>query len=136
MKKIIYILFGFVGISFADLSVEQIQHMVKQIHEKRKGVELETLERTKEPFIKIEENNNSTVVILPNKVNDSKFLLHAVMNKQAYINDSWKKEGDIILGYKLVYIGKSGVVMRNDNQIKKLFLHRKNNDFILLKERE
>jgi len=135
MKKIIFIIGSLSIVSFADLSVEQIQTMVQQIHEKRQGVKLETLDQTKEPFIRIEESNTTTEVILPNQDTKSKMSLHAIMNGKAFINDAWQKVGDNILGYTLVYIGKNGVVLRNENQIKKLFLHKKKDNFIMTEER-
>jgi hypothetical protein len=136
MKKTIYFLFIFLSFLNADLSKEQIKTMVNQIHQQREGVKLETLEQTKEPFIRIVENNESVEVSTPQIDEQVKLSLHAIMNGKAYINDSWKKKGDVILGYELVYVGKSGVVLRNENQIKKLFLHKKKNDFIMTKERD
>ena len=43
---------------YADISLEQIEEMVKQIHMKRPGVKLETLENTKEPFVQKAEEKN------------------------------------------------------------------------------
>jgi len=120
----------------ADLSVKQIQEMVNNIHEKRVGVELETLDNTKEPFVRLEEENNvSTFVIPVLKNTEAKLELHAIVNGKAYINDSWLKVNENILGYQLKYIGNKGVVLRNENHIKKLFLSKKKNNFIKLEER-
>jgi len=123
---------------YADLSVQQIENMIQKIHLKREGISLETLEQTKEPFVRIEEEENTTVIVLPSPVEEEvKMSLHAIMADRAYINDGWKKVGDMILGYTLKYIGKRGVVLRNHNKIKKLFLGKpKNNGFIILEERE
>ena len=136
MKKTIYFLFIFLSFLNADLSKEQIKTMVNQIHQQREGVKLETLEQTKEPFIRIVENNESVEIVIPEIEQQVKLSLHAIMNGKAYINDSWKKKGDVVLGYELVYVGKNGVVLRNENQIKKLFLHKKKNDIIMTKERD
>lgn len=137
MKKIIFLMSLMSICSFAELSVEQIQMMVQQIHQKREGVKLDTLELTKEPFVRIQESNSTTKIILPDLEPKDKMSLHAIMNGKAFINDSWKKVGDNILGYTLVYIGKNGIVLRNENQIKKLFLHKHKdkNNYIMTKER-
>ena len=136
MKKIILILLSLTIVAFGDLSVIQIQKMVNKIHEKREGVKLETLEDTKEPFVRLQEENNVTTFVIPTKLDEKvKLTLHAIVNGKAYINDSWSSIDDKILGYTLKFIGKRGVVLRNDNHIKKLFLHKERNDFITLEER-
>ncbi|WP_296824409.1 hypothetical protein [Sulfurovum sp.] len=135
MKKIILIALCLTLSSYADLSVEQIQQMVSKIHKKREGVKLETLETTKEPFVRLQEENNITTFVIPEKEEEAKLLLHAIVNGKAYINDGWKSIDDVIMGYTLKYVGKRGVVLRNGNHIKKLFLHEKRNNFITLEER-
>ena len=137
MKHILILLFSFTTFSCADLSVKQIQEMVNKIHEKREGVKLETLENTKEPFVRLEENNSTSTFVIPTKkiVEEAKLILHAIVNGKAYINDRWMSEGESIRGYNLKYIGKRGVVLRNDNHIKKLFLRKKRNNFITIEER-
>ncbi len=122
---------------YADLSVQQIENMIQKIHLKREGISLDTLEKTKEPFVRIKKEDNVTVVEVPKTVEeDVKLSLHAIMGDKAYINDGWKKVDDVVLGYKIMYIGKKGVVLRNGNTIKKLFLGKPKDDFILLEERE
>ncbi|WP_295420015.1 hypothetical protein [Sulfurovum sp.] len=135
MKKIILIALCLTLSSYADLSVEQIQQMVSKIHKKREGAKLETLETTKEPFVRLQEENNITTFVIPEKEEEAKLLLHAIVNGEAYINDGWKSIDDVIMGYTLKYVGKRGVVLRNGNHIKKLFLHEKRNNFITLEER-
>jgi len=137
MKKLLLIT-GFFVLSLslhADLSVKQIQNMIVKIHEKRKGANLVTLDKTKEPFVVRQKEDNVTVYIAPIAIHEEvKLSLHAIMNGKAYINDTWEKVGDTILGYTLKYVGKRGVVLQNGNQIKKLFLHEKKNDFIKIAE--
>jgi len=121
----------------ADLSVDQIQNMVVKIHEKRKGVDLATLDQTKEPFVIKQEEEKKTVFVPPVIVKtEIKMSLHAIMNGRAYINDSWKNVGDKIFGYTLKYVGKKGVVLKNGNQVKKLFLHENKDNFIKIAEGE
>ena len=136
MKKLSILLSLVVSVSYADLSVNQIREMVTKIHEKREGIKLETLENTKEPFIHLQEDSNTSILMIPQKTGETKLVLHAILNGKAYINNEWKKVDDVVGGYTLKYIGKRGVVLRNENQIKKLFLHKEDDNFITIKERE
>ena len=135
MKKIFLLLVALTVLLSADLSVEQIEKMVFEIHEKRQGVKLDTLNDTKEPFAIGE--NNVTFVEATQKVekNEAKLVLHAIVNGKAYINDSWSSLDDTVMGYTLKFIGKRGVVLRNGNHIKKLYLRKERDNFIKLEER-
>ena len=135
MKKLI--LFACLGSvsTYADLSVEQIQKMVLKIHEKREGIQLQALESTKEPFVHIEVENNESTYVTPEK-QDVELALHAILNNKAYINDGWYGVDDTVVGYTLKYIGKSGVVLRNESHIKKLFLHEKKENYISIEEKD
>ena len=135
MKKLIITSLALSVSLFADLSVSQIEKMVKTIHEKRAGVSLDILDQTKEPFIRIKEEDNVTTVILPTDTAEEKISLHAIMNGKAYINDAWFGIDESIMGYDLKYIGKRGVVLRNGNHIKKLFLHEEKDNFIKIEGR-
>ena len=135
MKKIILFLTLSATLTFADLSVDQIRKMVMKIHEKRDGVQLETLESTKEPFVHIKVEDNTTTYEAPAK-QEVVLSLHAIMNDKAYINDAWYKVNDVVLGYILKYIGNRGVVLRNDSHIKKLFLHENKENYISIEEKE
>lgn len=134
MKKIFLLLFPITVLLNADVSVEQIQEMVMKIHEQREGVQLKTLEGTENPFVRLQQENNVTTFGMPAK-EEEKVVLHAIVNGKAYINDSWSSLDDSIMGYTLKYIGKSGVVLRNGNHIKKLYLYEKRDNFITLEER-
>ena len=137
MNRLIILFTIFTLFLNADLSVEAIKKMVNKIHQKREGVKLETLVNTKEPFVRLEQENNVSTFVIPTieKKEEAKLILHAIMNEKAYINDSWVAISDSILGYDLKFIGKRGVVLRNENHIKKLFLRKKRDSFIKLKER-
>jgi len=122
----------------ADLSVDQIQNMVNKIHQKREGIKLDTLDNTKEPFVRLQESNTTTAIFaIPTKteIKEAKLILHSIINNKAFINDQWKSVGDSMLGYTLEHIGNRGVVLRNDNHIKKLFLRKEREQFITLEER-
>ena len=136
MKKILIIVSLLTVSLYADLSVDQIEKMISKIHLKREGVKLETLDATKEPFIQVQEENNVTTFVTPVATETVKLSLHAIMNGKAYINDSWKSVDDDIMGYTLKYVGKRGVVVRNGNNVKKLFLQQNRDNLITLEERE
>jgi hypothetical protein len=137
MKKILLLLLTVTFLLKADLSVEQIQQMVQKIHQKREGVKLETLADTKEPFVRLQEENNISTFVIPTTSlkEEEKLVLHAIVNGKAYINDKWYGENDSVLSYDLKYIGKRGVVLRSENHIKKLFLRKNSDSFIKLGER-
>jgi hypothetical protein len=135
MKNIIFITLVFTAFIYGNLSVSQIEQMVMKIHEQRPGADLETLERTKEPFVRLAKENNVTTFVVPIKIEEIKISLHAIMADKAYINDSWLAVDDSVMGYTLKYIGKRGVVLRNGNHIKKLFLHKNSDDFIKIEGR-
>ena len=121
-------------LSYADVSVKQIENMVIKIHQKRVGFNLDTLESTKNPFSEKEDTNTTSILAKINN-DDSRLSLHAIMSNKAYINDKWKEVNDTILGYTIKYIGKKGVVLKNGNHIKKLFLHKKRDNFIQIEEK-
>ena len=136
MKNIVLIVSLLTASLYANLSVDQIEKMVHKIHEKRVGFDLDILESTKNPFVVLEEENNVTTFVIPKKATeDVKIALHAIMGEKAYINEGWKDINDTVLGYTLKYIGKRGVVLRNGNHIKKLFLHEDRNSFIKIEGR-
>ncbi len=135
MKNTIFIVLVFTASLYADLSVNQIEQMIVKIHEKRPGANLETLETTKEPFVRLEKENNVTIFVVPKKFEEVKISLHAIMSDKAYINDAWKSIDDMIMGYTLKHVGKRGVVLRNGNHIKKLFLHKNRDDIIKIEGR-
>ena len=109
--------------------------MVQMIHKKRVGFDLDTLESTKNPFVIVKEEENITTIIVPTVVEDVKISLHAIMSGKAYINDAWKEVNDTVMGYTVKYVGKRGVVLRNGNHIKKLFLHNDSENFITIEGR-
>ena len=144
----VLLLLLFLSVAYADLSVDQIREMVTRIHEKREGISLSTLETTKEPFVKPEKEKNLTVFVAPIKLEELeemeivekkeeiKLSLDAIMNGKAYINGQWRSIEDTIGSFTLKYIGKKGVVLRDNNQIKKLFLHKERDNLIVLEEKE
>lgn len=135
MKKIFLLLLLLTVFSTADISLKQIEDMVTKIHQKREGVKLETLDNIVEPFVRVAENNTTIILEPVTKKKEEKLVLHAIVNGKAYINDSWSVLDDQIMGYTLKFIGQRGVVLRNGNHIKKLYLRKTRDSFITLEER-
>ena len=135
MKKIFLLFLLLTVFSTADISLKQIEDMVTKIHQKREGVKLETLDNIVEPFVRVAENNTTIILVPVTKKKEEKLVLHAIVNGKAYINDSWSVLDDQIMGYTLKFIGKRGVVLRNGNHIKKLYLSKERDNFITLEER-
>ena len=135
MKKLFLLLLSLTVFSSAEISLKQIENMVTKIHQKREGVKLETLDTTLEPFVRVAEDNTTVIIEPVMKKKEEKLVLHAIVNGKAYINDSWNVLDDRILGYTLRFIGQRGVVLRNGNHIKKLYLRKKRDNFITLEER-
>ena len=138
MKKILYILILVSPFAFANLTVQQIEQMVAKIHEKREGVKLETLQKTKEPFVRLQKNDESAVAtfVIPEKTQDAKVQLHAIVNGKAFINDKWYAIDEKVMGYSVKSIDAQSVELANENNIKKLFLHDKKDNFIQIEERK
>jgi hypothetical protein len=138
MKTILTILLSLSIYLQADLSVKQIQSMVNKIHQKRDGISLDTLASTKEPFVRLQTENNISTFVIPTvkTTDDVKLVIHAIMNGKAYINESWMDVNESILGYKLKHIGNRGVVLRNENHIKKLYLRKMKDNLIKFEETE
>jgi hypothetical protein len=67
MKNTIFIVLVFTASLYADLSVNQIEQMIIKIHEKRPGANLEILETTKEPFVRLEKEDNITTFVVTTK---------------------------------------------------------------------
>ena len=135
MKNTIFIVLVFTASLYADLSVNQIEQMVSKIHEKRQGANLDILEATKEPFVRLVKENNVTTFVAPTKSEKIKISLHAIMSGKAYINDSWIGVDDTVMGYTLKHVGNRGVVLRNGNHIKRLFLHKERDNIIMIEGR-
>jgi len=135
MRKLLIILTLLTSLIHADISVDQIRDMVTKIHKQRAGISLETLESTKEPFMHIQKESNVTSPVVQKKV-ETNMVLHSILNGKAYINNGWKSLDSIVDGYTLKYIGEKGVILRNENQIKKLFLRKNRENFITVESGE
>ena len=115
-------------------AADTIDMMVNKIKEPRKGIELKELSTIPDPFVAVKKDINVTEVIKPKK--KISLVLGGIMNHTAYINGQWHKEGDEISGFILRYVGTKGVVLVDEEHIKRLFLHEKKDGIIKMEEDE
>jgi len=134
MKKImINILLSTLFLS-GDVATDEIDKMIMKIKAPRQGVDLKELSATLNPFVAINQNDTNDTIIFAPKKKYTKMLLGGIMNGRAFINDTWYREGDEVSDYTLKHIGRNGVVLVKGKQIKKLFLHEKQENIIIMKD--
>ena len=133
MKKL-FISFGIVvTVAFSSVATQEIDKMIAQIKEPRKGIALKELSSIPNPFVTVKKDINITKVFVPKRI-EANMELGGIVNRKAYINGSWHKEGDDVSGYTLQYVGTRGVVLVDEARIKRLFLHEKKEGIIMIKE--
>ena len=130
MKSITFLLLATL---FVVLNADSIDDMVEKIKSDRES----SLDKNKLtnmtspiPIIKTEEvnktvpkkDNNISTNIEPKK----DFVLKAVMNNMAFINDSWVKKGEKIGEYTLVDIMDDSVYLRSKEKNKTIFFKTNN----------
>ena len=135
MKKVIVGIGCVATLAFSSAAIQTIDKMVAQIKEPRKGIALKELSSTPDPFVAMSKDVNVTEIIVP-KVKRKDLVLGGIVNHQAYIDGAWRKEGDVMSGYTLKYVGTRGVVLMDGEHIKRLFLHKKTEGLITMKEGE
>lgn len=143
--KIVLLLWGItLSLLIAD-ELKWVDEQVNAIKPNRDGVSNMQIAKLRNPFVYLkknrpkEEKSNSRSVT-PNlssssktasqsvrtntpktvtslRVKNHKLRLNAIINTAALINDEWYKKGDIIAGYKVVYISKTKVKLRKNNRI-------------------
>ena len=130
MRKVLYIFICIVFAAQAEITIAQIEEMVKKIQLKRPGVDLNTLKHTQDPFVKMLQENNATNTAPTPKVEEKRFALHAILNARAFINDKWYKLGDTIQGFTIKGIGTESVILQSGNLTKTLLLHQRQKSLI------
>ena len=136
LKRFFGLIFLLTLFAQAVFTVEELNGMFQDIQSERKGIDMRGIKSIKEPFIKPKKEQKVNKIKVPIKKEKIHLVLHAILNNKAYINDGWKKIGDKIEGYTLKHIGKRGVVLRKENQIKKLLFYKKRANFIRIKGRK
>jgi len=116
-----------------SLSSAEIVKMVAEIKKERKGVSLATLEGTGKPFIiKIPKKKESVKVNGVVTKIEAVYTLKAILNKAAFIDGKWYKQGDKLGSYKVGHVSSDSVVLTSLNGNKKLSLKKKKKNFIKL----
>jgi hypothetical protein len=110
----------------ASLSSAEIVTMVAEIKKEREGISLAKLESTENPFIiRVAKKKEVTEVKEGIPVIEAVYTLKAVLNKAAFINNKWYKNGDRLGEYKVGHISSSKVVLKSENGNKTLSLKKK-----------
>ena len=118
----------------ADLSIDQMQMMVKKIKAKRIGSMESNASKVVSPFIVIRKDENKTEVIAKEPKSELvQFALGAIVNDKAFVNNKWLSVGDMIDGYELSEIEGNGITMTQDSRTIKVFL-KKSKQIIKLNE--
>ena len=133
MKKILILTLLFSSFLLsASLSSKEITTMISKIKEERVGIALTKLESTVNPFIllvpKKEENLTKESVVTPiftPVIVEPVYILEAVLNNSAFINKKWYKKGQKLDNYRVTYISKKSVTLKNSDGHKILSLKKK-----------
>ncbi|MEA3418877.1 MAG: hypothetical protein U9Q90_05705 [Campylobacterota bacterium] len=133
MKKYLISIGVFTTVVFSNVGMGEIDKMVSQIQQPREGIALKELSSGVDPFIAIKKDENITKIVVPQK-SEERFTLNGIINRKAYINGKWYVEGDEVSGYILKHVGVKGVVLTDSTHIKRLFLHKKQEGLIMIKE--
>ena len=120
----------------AELSVEQIDNMVKKIQQKRVSKMEIDYKVVPSPFIIIKKDSdtNDTIVTTPTK--KISFVLSAIINGSAYINGKWYKVGDVMNDYNVTKISDTEVKLQKGHSTIELFLPKKPVDIPQIKINE
>lgn len=131
MKKLTVLLTVLVSLLFSSgVSVEDIKMMVHKIRDQRKGIDMNQLEYTENPFVSVMKDDNTTKVVFKPKRIEIQLDVDAVINKKARINGKWLTIGDIIGDYNITEITPQVVTLKRDNNsTKQLFVYKKKNIF-------
>jgi hypothetical protein len=129
MKKVVAYLILVSYPIFAELTVSQIEDMVKRIQSKRVSeydIDFLKIPSPLDGIAKVQEDNKTKTVLL-DSVKEVKFTLNAIINKQAYINGKWYKRGDKIHRFVLREVFNNYVILRKDRKHIKVYLVKKRN---------
>ena len=144
-KKIVWCIPLIAGILLSagngtNLSIKEMNAMVEKIKQKRAGVDLKTLDTIRVPFVTIAKDEDSSATVFVQKRRDEKkekpIEVSAIINKKAFINKKWYKEGDKIYGFEVVHVGNRGVVLKGDYSIKTLFVSLRKEKILQVSERK
>jgi len=132
MKRMIIGLWTLFSVAVASsVSVEDIKMMVHKIRDQRKGIDMNQLEYTENPFVSVQKDDNVTRVVFKPKRVEVQISVDAVINQKARINGQWYGIGEMIADYNVSNISQKVVTLYrvDNNSTKKIFVYKKKNIF-------
>lgn len=133
MKKHIFICFLLLSfINAQDVEIKNIDDKISKIDSPRAGINIDTLNNTKNPFF-VEDNFDDSGVVIQQNV--EKISLKGIVNSKAYINNTWVGLNDEVEGYKVISITSNSVLLKREDRTKELFLKSKKDSFIKIEAR-
>ncbi len=125
MKYVIYIIM--LSLCLQAVSLSQIKAKIKEL-KKIKENNFTEIKVKYDPFCKIEKiiKLKKNKIIFQKRVKKHYLFLLAVLNKRAFVNHKWYKDGDIVYGYKIIHIYNNRVVLKKRNKIMILKIKHRN----------
>lgn len=132
MKTVILAcLFLSTGLLVANLDINEMEMMVKKIQEPRASNINRGLLKQDSPFEavsnikvtekKIEEPTQpEAIVIIEESKTKIPLKVKGIVNKKVNINDNWLGKGDMIDGYRVIYISNDSVKVKKGNETREL----------------
>jgi hypothetical protein len=119
---------------FAELSIKNIEKMVRDIRAKRTS-KITNTSPVVSPFIVIKNDENRSVMAeVSEKVVKVDFVLGAIVNSTAFIDGSWRRVGDEVGDFQLESIADGHVVLKRKNRTITLYFRKTKNIFKTDKE--
>jgi len=120
----------------AELSIKNIEKMVKDIRAKRIS-KLDKDVKPSSPFIVVKSDENRSVMVkLSEKIIKTNFTLGAIVNDTAFVDGVWKKVGDAVGDFQLDAIEDSHVVLKRKNRTITLYFRKTKNILTVGKEKK
>ena len=125
-----------------SLSHNEITKMVEGIKVERKGVELDILNETPNPFFIVKKKvvkKPPKKVVKPKKpkkiipIVEEVYNLTAILNHRAFINGKWYKVGSKIGDYTVYAIGDSSTILKSKKGTKRLIIEKRKSKFDIFK---
>jgi hypothetical protein len=108
----------------ADMSIKNIEKMVKEIRAKRIS-KINNKAPVVSPFIVVKKDENKTLLVkVSDKASRTNFLLGAIVNSEAFIDGAWRKKGDKIGDFRLNAIRNNHVVLKMKNRTITLYFRK------------
>ena len=133
--KIVWILLIGTAPLFAELSIQNIEKMVKDIRSKRQSKLDSNASSITSPFIAVQKDENRSVAVtIPEKAVRTNFVLSGIVNDTAFIDGQWKKVGDVIGDFHVETVQDDHVVLKRKNRTITLYFQKAKDILTLGKE--